>query len=81
MKELVRSYPHLEEELVKVYYILSNSDFEIEFEYGEMRVYPKVGSIEFDGEEGLVIVDYEYKEEYEERQEILWDKVYDSDRR
>ncbi len=71
MKELVRSYHQLEE-LVKVYYILSNSSFEIEFEYGEMRVYPKVGSIEFDGEEGLVIVDYEYREEYEERQEEIF---------
>ena len=72
MKELVRSYPHLEEELFKVYDILSNSGFEIEFEYGQMRVHPKGGSIEFDGEEGLVIVDYKYREEYEERQEEIF---------
>ena len=65
MKELVRSYHQLEE-LVKVYYILSNSGFEIEFEYGEMRVYPKGGRIEIDREEGLVIVDNDYSDEYED---------------
>jgi hypothetical protein len=72
MKKLVRSYPQLEEKLFNVYDILSNSGFEIIIEDGQMVVYHKVGCIELDGEEGLVIVDDDYRDEYEERQEEIF---------
>jgi hypothetical protein len=72
MRELIRKYPQLEEILFDVYDVLSNSGYEIIIEDGQMVVYHKVGCIELDGEEGLVIVDDDYREEYEERQEEIF---------
>lgn len=72
MRELIRKYPQLEEELFKGYDILSNSGFEIIIEDGSMIVYHKRGCIELDYEEGLVIVDDDYRDEYDERQDEIF---------
>ena len=72
MRKLIRKYPQLEEELFKSYDILSNSGFEIIIEDGQMIVYHKRGCIELDGEEGLVIVDDDYRDEYDERQDEIF---------
>jgi len=73
MKDLVRSFPELENELFKAYDILSSAGFEILIEDGMMQVWPKRASIEMDAEEGMVIIDDNYRDEYEERQEELYE--------
>ena len=73
MKDLVRNYPLLEDELFKAYDILSSAGFEILIEDGMMQVWPKRASIEMDAEEGMVIIDDNYRDEYEERQEELYE--------
>ena len=73
MKNLVRNYPLLEDELFKAYDILSSAGFEILIEDGMMQVWPKRASIEMDAEEGMVIIDDNYRDEYEERQEELYE--------
>jgi hypothetical protein len=73
MNELRRNYPQLEEELFRAYVILSDAGFDIHIEDGQMTVWHSVGAIENDAEEGLVIVDDDYREEYEERQEELYE--------
>ena len=73
MTNLVRNYPLLEDELFKAYDILSSAGFEILIEDGMMQVWPKRASIEMDAEEGMVIIDDNYRDEYEERQEELYE--------
>lgn len=72
MKDLVRKFPKLENELFKAYDILSAAGFEILIEDGMMQVWPKRLHIENDMEEGFVIIDDEYRDEFEERQEELY---------
>jgi hypothetical protein len=76
MRELIRKYPQLEEKLFDAYDILSNSGYEIIIEDGQMVVYHKVGCIELDLDEGLVIVDDDYRDEYEERQEEIDEEYF-----
>jgi hypothetical protein len=71
MKDLVRKFPKLENELFKAYDILSAAGFEILIEDGMMQAWPKRLHIENDMEEGFVIIDDDYRDEFEERQEEL----------
>jgi hypothetical protein len=71
MKELKRSFPELEDQLFKAYDILSAAGFEILIEDGMMQAWPKRLHIENDMEEGFVIIDDDYRDEFEERQEEL----------
>ena len=71
MKDLVRKFPKLETELFKAYDILSAAGFEILIEDGMMQAWPKRLHIENDMEEGFVIIDDDYRDEFEERQEEL----------
>lgn len=71
MNELKRSYPLLEEELFKAYDILSNAGFDIWIENGQISVSYSNTDIELDALEGLVIVDDDYRVEYDERQDEL----------
>ena len=71
MKDLVRKFEKLEDELFKAYDILSAAGFEILIEDGQMMVWPKRATIENDREEGFVIVSEDDIDEFEERQEEL----------
>jgi hypothetical protein len=71
MKDLVRKFPKLEEEMAKAYDILSKAGFELLIEDGIMQAWPKRLHIENDMEEGFVIIDDDYRDEFEERQEEL----------
>ena len=71
MKKLVRKFPKLEEEMAKAYDILSKAGFELLIEDGIMQAWPKRLHIENDMEEGFVIIDDDYRDEFEERQEEL----------
>jgi hypothetical protein len=73
MNKLIRNYPRLEEELFRAYDILSNAGFDIQVEHEQISVWHSLGAIELDIEEGIVIVDDDYREEYEERQEELYE--------
>jgi hypothetical protein len=71
MNKLIRNYPRLEEELFRAYNILSNAGFEIQVEHEQISVWHSLGAIELDIEEGIVIVDDDYREEFEKRQNEL----------
>jgi len=71
MKDLIYHLPHLDEKLSQAYNILSEAGFELIVEDGQLSVYHKLGSIEMDMEEGMVIVPDEYMDEFNERQEEL----------
>ena len=73
MKELKRFNEREDKALSKAYSILSNAGFDIEIENGQMSVWYSHSEILMDYEEGMVIVPEEYQEEFEERQEELWD--------
>ena len=73
MNKLIRNYPEYDEALFKAFEILSEARFDFHVEYGHMSVYHRAGDIEVDHVEGLVIVDDDYREEYEERQEELYE--------
>lgn len=72
MKELKRFNKKEDSALSKAYSILSNAGFDIEIENGQMSVWYRGSEILIDYEEGMVIVPEEYQEEFEERQEELW---------
>jgi hypothetical protein len=72
MKELKRFNKKEDSALSKAYSILSNAGFDIEVENGQMSVWYSGSEILMDYEEGIVIVPEEYQEEFEERQEELW---------
>jgi hypothetical protein len=68
MNDLVRNYPLLEKELFKLIDFLTEAGFDYQFENGMLCVIPSEGTIEYDEAEGLIIVDDDYREEFEERQ-------------
>jgi hypothetical protein len=71
MKELKRFYEVEDDVLGQAYSILSEAGFDILIENGQMSVWCKVGEIQLDYEEGMVIVPKEYQDEFDERQEEL----------
>lgn len=71
MKKLIRIYPQLDEALIKAYFILSDAGFSIQIEEGAMTVWHEVGDIEMDVEQGIVIIDSDYYEEFWKRQSEL----------
>ena len=73
MTKLKRFNKKEDSALSKAYSILSNAGFDIEIENGQMSVWYSHSEILMDYEEGMVIVPEEYQEEFEERQEELWD--------
>jgi hypothetical protein len=73
MEKLIRNYPEYDEALFKAIEILSEARFDFHFENGQLRVYHRAGDIEVDYVEGLVIVDDDYREDYEDRQEELYE--------
>lgn len=73
MNKLIRNYPEYDEALFKAFEILSEARFDFHVEDGQMSVYHRAGDIEVDHVEGLVIVNDDYREEYEERQEELYE--------
>ena len=71
MNKLIRSYPQLDEALINAYCILSVAGFSIQIEEGAMTVWHEVGDIEMDVEQGVVIIDSYYYEEFWKRQSEL----------
>ena len=71
MNKLIRSYPQLDEALINAYCILSVAGFSIQIEEGAMTVWHEVGDIEMDVEQGIVIIDSDYYEEFWKRQSEL----------
>ena len=73
MKNLIYHLPQLDDKLCQAYNILSEAGFELLVENGQLNVWYSGSSIEMDGEEGMVIVPEHYMEEFEERQEELYE--------
>ncbi len=71
MKKLIRIYPQLDEALINAYCILSCAGFSIQIEEGAMTVWHEVGDFEMDIEQGIVIIDSDYYEEFWKRQSEL----------
>jgi hypothetical protein len=68
MNDLVRNYPLLEKELFQLLDIITEAGFDYHYENGMLCVFPSEGTIEYDEAEGLVIINDDYRDEFEKRQ-------------
>jgi hypothetical protein len=73
-KELIYHREEQDKILSDAYSMLSEAGFDLLIEDGCLSVWMRGCKIECDIEEGMVIVPYEYQDEFDERQEQLQDE-------